>query len=301
MRKENRWKLCPAPELVRFSHNDDVLLQTSSLEETGLEVVDIVHDDLFRARKLHTRNPIVQLAGIRRIARTFVDDPEHILQDLVESAIDLCGADSAAISVVKENGSDDQFYQWVASAGVYRGFLDAMLPKSPSACGVCLERNRPQRIQVTKRFFDILGVEAPPVTDGLLLPWRVGRTAGTIFVMAHERTEAFDSDDLSVMEMLADFAAMGVRQVEQRKLLMVHASAAASASMAHELAHNINNPLQSMTNLLYLALDREESDPSRQLAIALNEDLTRLNTVANRLLGLPKTKLDALKSSFASE
>ena len=268
----------------------------STLEESGLEVVDIVHDEAFHLRKIHSRNAAVQLAGIRRIARAFVDDPEHILQDLVESAIDLCGADSAAISLVREDGTDEQFYHWVASAGVYKGFLDAMLPKYPSACGLCLERNRPQRIRVTQRFFEILGVEARPVTDGLLLPWRVGRTAGTIFVMAHERSEAFDSEDLFVMEMLADFAAMGVRQIEQRKQLMMHATAAASANMAHELAHEINNPLQSMTNLLFLAMGRDVGDAGRTLAAALNEDVTRLNAVASRLLSLPRKQLDALKS-----
>lgn len=269
--------------------------QVSELEKNGLEVVDIAKDESFRTRKLHSHNATVQLAGIKRIARSFVEDPDHLLQDLVESAIDLCGADSAAISLVKDGGTDREFYHWVASAGVYRGFLDAMLPKYPSACGVCLERNRPQRIRVTEHFFQILGVEAKPVTDGLLLPWRVGRTAGTIFVMAHDRSEAFDSEDLSVMEMLADFAAMGVRQLEQRKLLMTHATAAASAMMAHELAHEINNPLQSIVNLTFLAMAKGENDGECMLATKLSPDLARLNNVAKRILELPKRKLDALK------
>ena len=271
-----------------------MITQTSELEQNGLLVLDIATDEVFRARNLHPRNAMVQLAGIRRIARAFVDDPESVLQDLVESAIDLCGADSAAISLVKDGGTDTEFYHWVASAGVYRGFLDAMLPRQPSACGVCLERNRPQRIRVTERFFEILGVEAPPVTDGLLLPWRVGRTAGTIFVMAHDRTEAFDSEDLSVMEMLADFAAMGVRQVEQRKLLMAHAKAAASASMAHELAHEINNPLQSISNLLFIASTQEDGE--RALALKLEKDMERLKNVAKRILELPKRNLDVFTS-----
>jgi GAF domain-containing protein len=276
-----------------------VLTQATELEQTGLEVVDIAGDAAFQARKIHSRNATAQLAAIKRIARTFVDDPEHVLQDLVESAIDLCGADSAAISLVKEGGSDEAFYHWVASAGVYRSFMDAMLPRYPSACGLCLERNRPQRIRVTKRFFDILGVEAQPVTDGLLLPWRVGRISGTIFVMAHQRSEAFDSEDLNMMETLADFAAMGVRQVEQRKRIMLQATAAASAAMAHELAHEINNPLQSLTNLLYLA--RSEGQGERELALKLTDDVNRLNDVAARLLRLPKEKLDALKSVFEGQ
>jgi hypothetical protein len=276
-------------------------LEQTGLEQTGLEVIDIAGDEVFRARNLHPRNATVQLAGIRRIARTFVDEPERVLQELVESAIDLCGADSAAISLIREGGSDEEFYHWVASAGVYRGFMDAMLPRYPSACGICLERNRPQRICVTQRFFDILGVEAPPVTDGLLLPWRVGHTSGTIFVMAHARDEAFDAEDLHVMEVLADFAAMGVRQLEQRKRLMLQATAAAAAAMAHELAHEINNPLQSITNLLYLARGGSEGDGERALALKLTDDVTRLNSLASRLLRLPKEKLDALKEGFEEQ
>jgi signal transduction histidine kinase len=132
------------------------------------------------------------------------------------------------------------------------------------------------------------------LTDGLLLPWRVGATAGTIFIMAHERDEAFDSEDLSVMEMLADFAAMGVRQLEQRKLLMLHATAAASATMAHELAHEINNPLQSLSNILFLAMSKPEEDGEHALALRLKDDILRLNNVAKRILELPKRKLDAL-------
>ena len=195
-----------------------------SLEDCGLHVVDIAHDVAFRARRLHPREAIVQLEGIRRLARTFVHNPEQILEELVESAIALCGADSAGISLVREGGTDEAFYHWVANAGVYRNFRDAMLPKFPSACGVCLERNRPQHFRVTERFFEILGVKSQPVSDGLLLPWRAGTTVGTIFVLAHGRTEAFDSEDVAVLETLADFAAMGIRQTQQLKQLLLHAA-----------------------------------------------------------------------------
>ena len=44
----------------------------------------------------------------------------------------------------------------------------------------------------------------------------VGATRGTIFIMAHGRTEAFDLEDSRMMQVLADFAAMGVRQQRQQ-------------------------------------------------------------------------------------
>ena len=48
--------------------------------------------------------------------------------------------------------------------------------------------------------------------------------------------------------MLADFAAMGYKQQKMQARLIAHARNAAAVQMAHQLAHEINNPLQGMTN-----------------------------------------------------
>jgi len=264
------------------------------LGDTGLEVLDAATDADFQARKLHARDAIVQLQAVRRLARAFVDNPDNILHELVTVAVDLCGADSSAVSIIREEPTDQHYYEWIASTGVYAGFLNAMLPKYPSACGLCLERGKPQVFKVYPRFFDILGVEAPPVTDGLLIPWHVEDTHGTIFILAHERKEAFDADDCRMMEMLADFAAMGMRQLKQRDRLLRQANAAAVATMANELAHEINNPLQSLTNLLFLAATNRKSEDERKLASTLQDDVARIDAASRRLLSLPKLRLDSI-------
>src|SRR6201996_5780833 len=172
------------------------------LTNSGLEVVDIATDVEFRTRKLRVRDVSAQLQALQRLGRAFVEEPGAILQALVKAAVDVCGADSSGISVENEGCDDSDFYHWVATTGRYSGFLNAVLPRYPSACGVCLERGRPQRFRVSQRFFEILGVEAPLVTDGILLPWEVDGLRGTIFVMAHGRDEAFDYEDVSMMQML---------------------------------------------------------------------------------------------------
>ena len=141
--------------------------------------------------------------------------------------------------------------------------------------------------RVSQKFFDLLGIEAPLVTDGILLPWQVGETRGTIFIMAHGRDEAFDGEDVRMMKMLADFAAMGVRQNRQQKLLMEQAGASAAAAMANDLAHKINNPLQSLVNMVYLAESGRSGEGGRTLAQELSPDLQRLAELAARLLQLP--------------
>jgi hypothetical protein len=47
--------------------------------------------------------------------------------------------------------------------------MNAVIPRYPSACGICLERGKPQLFRVGQRFFDTMGIEASLVTDGILL------------------------------------------------------------------------------------------------------------------------------------
>jgi nitrogen-specific signal transduction histidine kinase len=140
---------------------------------------------------------------------------------------------------------------------------------------------------VAKKFFDILGVEAPLVTDGILLPWKTEDTRGTIFVMAHGRTEAFDENDARLMTMLADFAAMGYRQQKQQARMILQERAAAAAQMAHRLAHEINNPLQSMTNAAYMVENGNANYDQAALGHALSVDIRRLSDLVKELLALP--------------
>jgi transcriptional regulator with GAF, ATPase, and Fis domain len=260
---------------------------TAALEDCGLEVIDLESYGAFAERRLHVRDVAMQMEGMRRLTRAFVENPDTILQQLVNAAVDLCGADSAGISMEQEQRTDDNFYHWVATAGRYSSFLNAILPRYPSACGICLERGRPQLFRVSQRFFDLMGVEAPTVTDGILLPWQADETRGTIWIMAHGREEAFDGSDCSMMQMLADFAAMAVRHQRQQHTLMEQASATAVGALANELAHQINNPLQSVTNILYLAAEGNGAGDAKSLASDLSDHVQRLSMLVNKLLALP--------------
>ena len=99
-----------------------------------------------------------------------------------------------------------------------------------------------------------------------------------------------------MMEMLADFAAMGVRQTKQRALLVEEADATAAAAMANELAHKINNPLQGLTNVLFLASQSPVDSGERTLASQLEGDLDRLSLLVKELLKLPRLNSKKLKT-----
>jgi len=269
-------------------------------EDTGLEVLDLESHVEFASRSLHVHDAALQMEAMRRLTHAFVENPNSILQELVNAAVDLCGADSAGISLETEEKSDERFYNWVAIAGQYNGFLNAILPRYPSACGICLERGKPQLFRVRQRFFDIMGIDAPLVTDGILLPWEVGDTRGTIFIMAHGRTAAFDRNDGQIMEILADFAAMAVRHQQQQQTIMNQARAAAAAAMANNLAHRLNNPLQCLMNVAYLAAEGKNYADSRLLGREIIADVRRLSVAVAESLTLPAVDSGPFSGEFSN-
>lgn len=258
----------------------------STLDGTGLEVLDIQDDPDFARRVPRPRDPASQINGLQRLAKAFVESPQTLLQELVEAAVDLCDADSAGISLQGHEGTDEAAYTWVATAGKYARFLNAQLPAFPSACSVCIQRARPQIFRVSQLFFDTMGIQADTVTDGLLLPWEVDGTSGTIWIMAHGRREAFDTADCRLMETLANFAVMAVRQQKQQQLALEQAQTAAAAAMANDLAHQINNPLQSLTNCVFLAEKSITSTADQEIFDHMAEDLDRLSTLTRKILSL---------------
>jgi hypothetical protein len=262
-----------------------------NLIDSGLEVIDLPIDSTFSDRQLHHRDIAEQMHGVQRLAHAFVETPETVLQELVNAAVELCGADSAGISLEIDPNSSEQaagsHWQWAATAGQYSRFKEATLSLWPSACRICLERGKPQLFRVSQKYFELRKVDAPVVTDGLLLPWQAGETRGTIWIMAHGRTAAFDSGDCDMMKTLADFAAMAVRHQQQQQALMQQAADSAVASMANHLAHQINNPLQALTNVAYLAAEGKSNGDARSLGRTLSSELKRLSTLVNKLLTLP--------------
>ncbi len=251
----------------------------------GVDIVALQGNATFESRPRHKRDGFNREEGMRRLARVFAEQPERILQELVDVARELCGADSAGISV-EEPSEHPPVFRWVATSGKYVPFHNARLPYDFAPCSICLERGEPQHFRVGQAFFDILGVPADLVTDGMLIPWQVEDMRGTIWVVAHGESEAFDKYDYETVQVLSDFAAIAVRHQHQQERLMSRAMAAAVAAVTNELAHQINNPLQSLTNILFLATTGYNGPDGKIVGESAAPDLQRLSSLVKKLLKL---------------
>jgi GAF domain-containing protein len=250
-----------------------------------MEIIDLRTSAEFAQRQHSSHNIVREIQAVQRLAHVFATHPRRILLELVSISMDLCAADSAGITIEELAPDGETQLRWLETAGIYAQFLGAVLPRGFSPCGTCLARSQPQLFRVSKLYLDTIGVDAPPVTDGLLIPWEVDQTRGTLWIIAHHSGSLFDSQDYRILQCLADFAAIAIRHHAQQQALTEQAAATAAANMANQLAHRINNPLQSLTNNVFLAA--QGGADANAFARQASDDLIKLSALVSELLHLP--------------
>jgi hypothetical protein len=254
---------------------------------TGVKIEDLLRSQPFASRPVRPRSTSEQLDSLQRLSRVLVDDPERVLQELVQAAREMCNADSAGISLEATSADGVPVFHWAALTGTYESFRDATPPQAYMPCLVCINEQRPQVIHVPSRHFSkLLSVDALPITDGLLLPWNAEGQRATIWVLAHERAAAFDMADYQIMQALAAFAATAYNIVLRHRQQLSEAVRLGSAAMANDLAHRINNPLQSVTNSLFLAQGGGPQAADHTMQAAL--EVERLSGLVRGLLAASK-------------
>lgn len=178
---------------------------------SGMELRDLLDDPEFPLRKKRLGQGTCAAEAYRNLARVFADSPDVVLQRLVDAATTFCGADSAGISLEEKGDNNERRFRWIAISGSFAPFLGGTTPRFFSPCGTTLDCGRAQLYRVGKPYYDYLGVKADPITDGILIPWQAGELRGTLWVVSHRYREAFDVEDFKLIDGLADFAEIAVR------------------------------------------------------------------------------------------
>ncbi|HEY1902559.1 MAG TPA: GAF domain-containing protein [Terracidiphilus sp.] len=219
-----------------------------------------------------------------RLATLFREQSEVILKGLCEIAVEFCGADSAGVSLEELEDESNPRFRWIAVAGSFEKYLNGTTPRNHSPCGTCLTSGRPQHYTVSQPYYDFLGVVAEPILDGLLIPWESDLMRGTLWAVSHRSAYSFNISDYSLLKGLADFVSMAVQNQAQQRALRSAEREAGRSARADELAHAINNPLQCVTNSLYLA--RQGRDDLAHHLDQASQDLKRVSDIVSELLTL---------------
>jgi len=247
---------------MRGSHQDLGILEVADLDSVI---------STFELIRRPTRPPDFEAENRALVAlvEAMTSSPDDILQNLVETALDLCRAHSAGISMID---GDRECFRWPAVAGQWSPYVGEGTRRDFGPCSTVLNRNAPLLFSRPERYFKYLAPVKPPVEEGLLIPFHVGgKPIGTIWVLAHDQTRKFDAEDLRVMTNLAHFAAAAyltrTRQVAVR----------AEVSSALATAESLRGMLQSCAEALVRHLD---AAVARIWVIAKDRGALELQTTA---------------------
>jgi PAS domain S-box-containing protein len=141
------------------------------------------------------------------LAQVMATSPDAILQKLADTALTLCRAHSAGLSLLEEGDQKNNFH-WRAIAGQWARHINGGTPRNFGPCGTVLDQDVAMVCSHPELDFPYWAPIKPVLEEGLLIPFHIkGEALGTIWVVAHDTSRRFDAEDLRVMTNLGTFAA----------------------------------------------------------------------------------------------
>lgn len=196
---------------------------------------DVLITEELARRPTRRRDPEAENRALHRLAREMAARPAAALDSLVVIALDLCGADSAGVSLPEARADGEEVFRWVALGGKLAPHVGCVTPRASGTCAICVDRDAPQLFRHPERHFAALSALGLPFAECLVLPFHVDdRPVGAIWIVSHDGGRAFDAEDVRVMTSLADLTAAALRLRAQAEELAVSRERVRVASELHD-------------------------------------------------------------------
>jgi signal transduction histidine kinase len=210
--------------------------QTAFGNESTVNLESVIATAELKRRPARAADYVAENRALIALAREMVASPDRILQKLVETALTLCHAGSAGISLLEPDGLH---FHWPAVTGAWASHVGGGTPREYGPCGTVLDRNAPQLMRRPERHFTYLTSVTPGIEEALLIPFYIeGKAVGTIWVIAHDTTYCFEAEDLRVMTNLGSFAAAAYQ-------MLVSTARTESTQSELQLSRGANESLKS--------------------------------------------------------
>ena len=241
------------------------MLASSSGDQTTVGLESIISTTQLSGRRTRAPNHVAENDALIALAEKLATSPDGILQKLAETAMKLCHAQTCGISLLESDG--ERFY-WPALAGVWASHVGGGMPRDFSPCGTVLDRNAAQLMFHPERHFAYFAAVTPWIEEVLLIPFYVGgKAVGTIWVIVHDQSHRFDTEDLRVMNNLGTFAAAAYQTLQHLKSAKV-----ANEHLESEVQRRTGALRQLSAKLMHLQ-DEERRRIARNLHDSLGQEL----------------------------
>lgn len=240
-------------------------------ENITLEDVLITDQLLSRARR--SPEPAVEVEALYALTQRLTAGTHGLLRAMVDTALVLCNAGTAGLSVVEES-QDSSCFRWQVMAGVLADHVGHSTPREFSPCHVTLAAGTPQLFRLPERYFTYLQESPVPIMEGLVIPLpNTSHPPATIWIVTHEPARHFDWEDALVMIRIASFVAavqnvMATAAENERLYREAKAAMVARDSLIASIAHDLKTPLTAIRGKAQLISRR-----ARRLAAPGSESL----------------------------
>jgi len=219
----------------------------------------------------------LERAKLHRLMRDLSKTLREALQDTVAAVCELSGTECAGITLVERLPGGAESLRWLAATGPLCQVVGDAMGLERNLKSI-LSQQKPRLVIRPHRLFPQIE-EAWNVSEALLVPWAGERNSGILWVLTRSRSKQLDEEDVRMLLNLAAFASFAIAKDQAESSRMDEQRVAAAAKVAHELAHAVNNPLQALTNALYLM----DGAPEQHLQDA-RVQLQRINTLVRVIL-----------------
>jgi HWE histidine kinase/GAF domain len=190
-----------------------------------------------------------ELCALIALVQELATLPHNILRKITETAMALCRSHSAGISLLND---DQASFHWPAIVGKWVSHQGSGTPRDYGPCGTVLDRNVALLFSHPERDFSYFAPVTPLIEEALLVPFHVdGKAAGTVWVIAHDHSHKFDTEDLRVMTNLGIFAAAAYQTLLCLNAAQKHEEQI--SILAREAEHRTKNVLATVQATVHLS------------------------------------------------
>src|SRR5690349_4378102 len=132
-------------------------------DEMAIKLEDVVITGELSQRPRRAADYQAENEALRALGQHLIDDPETLLQRLVDIAVQLCACGSVGVNIPETLPTGERVYRWTAVAGVYAKYEGMTVPRETSPSTVALERRATQLFAYPGRYFSSLAALEPPV------------------------------------------------------------------------------------------------------------------------------------------
>ena len=205
------------------------------------------------------------------------------MQELVEICKELCHADSVGITTKECLQDGKHVYRWTTTSGPVDYLRGHAMEWDRNPCALVISRGTPQLFRRPSKFYRGLYGLPSMIMEALLVPWEEdGTITGAIWLMTHSQDKKFDAEDARLTRSLMTFTSLALRMEQREKSKRELEGYRSAAAVANQLAHELNNPLQALTNT-FMLLDNERN--AKVIRVA-RQQLDRIILLVKNILEL---------------